>query len=405
MQQTDPGTTQTQTAEQQKKRRGRSDMTKIEQIRRRKHEKRLRAAVGMVLVLAVVLAYLGGLLAPSINFFSNLLDSAKIALLPGDGFPAALDSTGVLNVQALSGGAALLDASDLVLYSPTAKELRRIPHGYADPAIAVGGARTVLYNRGSTELRVESRTRTLMTKTTDYEIITAGIADNGTFAVVTKAERYNAEITVYNASFDEIYYCYLAEDTPLSVAFSESGKRFAAVCLHVAGGSFGTQIHLYDTTKSEQVGQISTNALPLELYYLNESSLLVICDSYAAVYDAATGAEQARYDYNGAQLLCADRWRKNIVLCFGDANRTAVNRALVLDSNMQPLLSLPLGYEVRDVLLQSDTLTVLSADTAVAYDLTGAEKSRTALETEGEFLVRANKPLVVTAKEILQLSD
>ncbi|MEG1873696.1 MAG: hypothetical protein RR194_06565, partial [Ruthenibacterium sp.] len=95
-----------------------SDMSRIEQIRRKKRERRLRTAVLLVLLLAVLFAYLGGLLAPSINLLSNMVDSAKIALLPGEGWPVAI-SADPLRICSLSGGVALLDESDLVLYSQT----------------------------------------------------------------------------------------------------------------------------------------------------------------------------------------------------------------------------------------------------------------------------------------------
>ena len=83
-----PGTEQ---GKKNKKKQPKSDMPRIEQIRRRKSEKRLRRAVLAVLVLTGIFLYLGGVFAGSINFFGDLLDTAKITLLPGDGWPATLD--------------------------------------------------------------------------------------------------------------------------------------------------------------------------------------------------------------------------------------------------------------------------------------------------------------------------
>lgn len=389
---------------QKRQRRPKSDMPKIEQIRRRKHERRLRTAVLLVLVLAGLLAYLGGLLAPSINFFSNLLDSTRIALLPGEGWPVEISPNGLKNAQSLANGAVLLDESDLVLYSSTAKELRRIPHSYADPAVSVGGARVVLYNRGGTELRVESRSRTLLTKATDYDILTVGAAENGTFAVATKSERYNAQITVYDPSFNEVYYCYLAKDTPMHLAFTANGKRFAAACMDVAGGSFGAQLHLYNTDSEEAGTVFRIEALPLQMVYLSEESLLVVTDSFAAVYATADGTQTARYDYNGRSLLAADYWRKNLVLCFGNENRQTVSDAVVVDTAMQQLAQVELGYGIQDILFTGDAVMVLSTDCAYRYDLTGALTGTQPLAAQGEFLLHSKIPLCVTAKEILQLA-
>ncbi len=48
--------------------------------------------------------------------------------------------------------------------------LNSIQSGYARPAIAAGKTRFVLYNRSGSELRVESRTQNLYTKTMDRTI-------------------------------------------------------------------------------------------------------------------------------------------------------------------------------------------------------------------------------------------
>lgn len=392
---------------QQKQKRGRkntSDMTRIEQIRRRKREKRMRAAVVLVLVLAALLAYLGGLLAPSINFFSNMLDSARIALSPGEGWPLTIEPDGLLDAREFSGGVALLDESDLVLLSSSAAQLRRIPHGYADPAVAIGGSRAVLYNRGGSELRVESRTRTLLTKEMPFDILTAGCAKNGAFAVATGAERYNAQITVYDASFNEVYYCYLAQDTPMRIAFTDSGKKLAAACMDVQGGAFGANIHLYDTRSETAGAVIRVQALPLEMVWISDTSIMVVCDSFTGVYDAVTGEETARYDYGGRSVLFADYRRRNLALCFGDASRIGMNEVVVIDQQMQPVFEEHLGFEVEDILLTGTDLYVLRRDVAAKFKLDGSEAATVELENEGQFLIYGRKPFCVTAKEILQLA-
>lgn len=383
-----------------------SDMSKIEQIRRRRHEKRLRTAALLVLVLAAVLAYLGGLFAPSINFLSELLDTAQSAMFPGEGWPMRNDTQNLVRAEGLVGGAALLDQSDLVLYSPSAKELRRVPHGYADPAFTMGNARVCIYNRGGKELKVESRSRNLLDKTYDYPIITVGMSDGGAMAVATKSERYLSEITVYDASFNESYYCYLAEEYPVSIHFASDGKRFAAACMQVSNGDFGTKLRFYDIREENQVAEVSLpGAVVLDARYLDTKTILVVSDRFVATYDCTTGAERARYDYGGQTLLTMDIARKNIALVFGDEKRVAINRCTVIDSEMQPVCNIALGYSVKDVMLKNEAVYVLNESTVREYDLLGVQQKQYDLETKGSVLIDAKHPLVVTAKEILQLIE
>lgn len=383
-----------------------SDMSKIEQIRRRKHEKRLRTAALLVLVLAAVLAYLGGLFAPSINFLSEMLDTAQSAMFPGEGWPLRNDTQNLLRGEGLVGGAVLLDQSDLVLYSPTAKELRRVPHGYADPALAVGNARVCIYNRGGKELKVESRSRNLLDKTYDYPILTVGMSEGGAMAVATKSERYLSEITVYDASFNENYFCYLADEYPVSLHFASDGKRFAAACMQVSGGDFGTRLRFYDIREDNQVAEVSLpGAVVLDARYLDTKTILVASDRFLATYDCTTGEQRARYDYGGQTLLALDLNRKNIALVFGDEKRVAINRCTVIDSAMQPVCNIALGYSVKDVMLTNETIFVLNESAVHEYDLLGVEQKKYDLETKGSLLIDAKHTLAVTAKEILQLIE
>ena len=68
-----------------------SDMPRIEQIRRRKHERRLRRGALALAVLVALFLYLGGVFSASVNLFGDLLDSARIALTPGAGWPVGME--------------------------------------------------------------------------------------------------------------------------------------------------------------------------------------------------------------------------------------------------------------------------------------------------------------------------
>ncbi len=391
-----------------KKKQPKSDMPRIEQIRRRKSEKRLRRAVLAVLVLTGIFLYLGGVFAGSINFFGDLLDTAKITLLPGDGWPATLDIEGLVDAKPLGGGVALCGKSELQLYSPTAKLLRTVQHGYAEPAMVTGNARVCVYNRGGKELRVESRSRTLATKSYDYPILTVGMSPGGTMAVATKAERYLASITVYSPTFDEIYYAYLAENYPLALAVSQDGKHLAIACMQVENGSFGTRLLLYDMTKSDTaagqtVVDIADNA-PLQLRYLPTGELVVVCDGFAGIYNAETGQQVARYDYGGRTLLAADGYGKNTLLVFGTAGSSTASSCVLLGETLQQLAVVSPGVDVQDVALGAEYFYALGKKAAVGYTLAGEEVDRQGLPAEGMKIVPGKAAFTITAKEILQFT-
>ena len=85
-----------------------------------------------------------------------------------------------------------------------APRLNSIQSGYARPALAAGKNRFVLYNRSGNELRVESRTQNLYTKTMESSITLCAMADNGTLAVVTEDPGSAARLRVYSSSMEQL---------------------------------------------------------------------------------------------------------------------------------------------------------------------------------------------------------
>ena len=384
-----------------------SDVPRLEQIRRRKNERRMRRAALVLVALIAFFLYLGGVFSASINLFSDLLDSARIALTPGEGWPEELKIDGLVDAQPISGGIALCGSSELVLYSSTARQLRSVSHGYADPGMAAGDTRVCVYNRGGNELRVESRSRSLFTQTTEYPILTAAMASGGTMAVATRSERYLAEITVYNPNFEAIYYAYLAEYYPFLMQLSDNGRQLAVCCMKVENGAFGAQLQLYDLTKEGEEGTLSVtlaDCVPLQMAYTSAGKLLVVCDSFTALYDPATGQQDARYDYGDSPLLTADIHDRSALLVFGDPDSTAAGSCVLLGRDLQPAASVSTDFQVQDAALGQSGFYLIGKQLAVGYNLSGEENLRQSLTAEGKQVVVGGKILAITAKEILQLT-
>lgn len=79
--------------------------------------RRLRILVGLTLALTLALAWALGALAPSLGALSDLADTVRIGLTPGEGFPVKTNISPILQLEELSGGFVELGEQDLVLYS------------------------------------------------------------------------------------------------------------------------------------------------------------------------------------------------------------------------------------------------------------------------------------------------
>ena len=260
-------------------------------LRRRRRRRRL-AVVALVLAVLVALgAYTGTLTAISL-VAGDAADSAMLYLQRGGGWPVSTGIETPTRVETLAGGFVEMDAEDVAVYSAYGSEVRTIQPGYARPAISVGNTRFVLYDRAGTELRVESRTRTLHTITTEQGIMLCSLSANGTLAVVTESDRYVAELQVLDPTrYRTVFTWLLTQDqgTPIEVAFAPDNRRFAVGTVAARDGQLASTVYCMEIGSTTATAQYTATAgsMVLRLQWLSGSRLLAVFDTYAALLDPA----------------------------------------------------------------------------------------------------------------------
>ena len=275
----------------------------LEQARARVRARRLRRTALIVAVLTAVVLFTTGLVGSSVALVKDCVDTTRIALMPGPGWP---QQTGVMEptpVLPMTGGFVELGGDSCVVYSRTGTRLNSIQSGYGRPALAAGKTRFVLYNRSGNELRVESRTQNLYTKKLENKIFLCAMSDNGTLAVVTDDVSSMAELLVYSPTMEQqLRWNMTSNDgTPLRMAFSPDSRRLAAAAVTAGGGQMQTNLYVVTLAQGDPVNVGSQSGVPQWVGWLSGTTLLAVYDSRAILYNAA-GGERARYEFSGGPL-------------------------------------------------------------------------------------------------------
>ena len=275
----------------------------LEQARARVRARRLRRTALIVVVLTAVVLFTTGLVGSSVALVKDCVDTTRIALMPGPGWP---QQTGVMEptqVLPMTGGFVELGGDSCVVYSRTGTRLNSIQSGYGRPALAAGKTRFVLYNRSGNELRVESRTQNLYTKKLENKIFLCAMSDNGTLAVVTDDVSSMAELLVYSPAMEQqLRWNMTSNDgTPLRMAFSPDSRRLAAAAVTAGGGQMQTNLYVVTLAQGDPVNVGSQSGVPQWVGWLSGTTLLAVYDSRAILYNAA-GGERARYEFSGGTL-------------------------------------------------------------------------------------------------------
>ena len=275
----------------------------LEQARARVRARRLRRTALIVAVLTAVVLFTTGLVGSSVALVKDCVDTTRIALMPGPGWP---QQTGVMEptqVLPMTGGFVELGGDSCVVYSRTGTRLNSIQSGYGRPALAAGKTRFVLYNRSGNELRVESRTQNLYTKKLENNLFLCAMSDNGTLAVVTDDVSSMAELLVYSPTMEQqLRWNMTSNDgTPLRMAFSPDSRRLAAAAVTAGGGQMQTNLYVVTLAQGDPVNVGSQSGVPQWVGWLSGTTLLAVYDSRAILYNAA-GGERARYEFGGGTL-------------------------------------------------------------------------------------------------------
>ena len=236
----------------------------LEAARARARNKNIRRTVVIVVVLTLFILFATGAVGSSIARAKDVVDAVHIALTPASGWP---QQTGIVDpdvVVPMSGSFVELGGDSCAVYSLNGTKLNSIQSGYARPAIAVGKTRFVLYNRSGNELRVESRTQNLYTKTMDSNLYLCTVANAGQVAVVTDDPESVAKLTIYNAAMEQVLSWNLTSEqgTPLRMAFSPDSRRIAVAAVTASGGQLTENLYVLGLSQGDPVLVASENSVP-----------------------------------------------------------------------------------------------------------------------------------------------
>lgn len=304
----------------------------LEAARQRARSRRLRRGAIIVAVLTVLVLFATGAVGTSIARAKDLVDSVHITLTPNTGWPQQTGITEPTAVTKLSGGFAEMDTDTCVVYSFGGAKLNSVQSGYARPALAAGKSRFVLYNRSGNELRVESRTQNLYTKTLDSSIYLCAVADAGQVAVATDDTDSVAKLTVYSSAMEQVLSWNLtsAEGTPLRMAFSPDSRRIAVAAVTANGGQLTTNLYVLALAQGDPVQLGTATSVPQWLGWLSGDSVLALYEDRAVLY-GANGGEKASYDFGGSTLVDVDTENGGVALLLSGGQTCT---AVLLDNSL-----------------------------------------------------------------------
>ena len=375
----------------------------LEQARQRARNKRIRRTAVLLVLLTGIVLFATGLVGSSVAMAKDFIDTARIALLPGAGWPQQTGVSEVTQVESLTGSFVELGKEGCVVYSRSGKKLNSIQSGYARPALAAGKNRFVLYNRSGNELRVESRTQNLYTKQLENSIFLCAMADNGNLAVVTEDVSAMAKLLIYNSNMEQVLSWSMSSNdgTPLRMAFSPDGRKLAAAAVTAGGGQMMTNLYLVNLASGDPVSLANQSGVPQWLGWTSASTILAVYDSRTVLYNAG-GGERAAYEFAGNTLkdISVDA-AGNVALLLGSGQ---LHQAVLLDKSLNVQFSGTVSS--ANSIVRAGSLFYLLSDSGVeCYNTSGEQQWSQTLAAKPQALLADTKELLLFSGNTAQVLE
>ena len=369
----------------------------LEAARARVRAKRIRRTVIIVAALSILILFATGVVGTSIARAKDLVDTACITLFPAAGWP---QQTGIMDPEAaypLSGSFVEMGGDSCVVYSLKGAKLNSIQSGYARPAIAVGKNRFVLYNRSGTELRVESRTQNLYTRTMENAIYLCAVANAGQVAVATDDPNSAAKLTVYNAAMEQALSWNLtsAQGTPIRMAFSPDSRRIAVAAVTATGGQLTTNLYTLALSQGDPVQLAAENSVPQWLGWLSGDTVLAIYQNRAVLYNAG-GGEKASYDFGGSTLVSVSSVKSGVALLLSGGQTCT---AVLLDKDLGVQYSGSV-LAANSIVRTRDAFYLLTDSTLECFTAAGEFQWSQSFSARPRALIPGRKLLILTGNTV-----
>lgn len=373
----------------------------LEQARARVRARRLRRTALIVAVLTAVVLFTTGLVGSSVALVKDCVDTTRIALMPGPGWP---QQTGVMEptqVLPMTGGFVELGGDSCVVYSRTGTRLNSIQSGYGRPALAAGKTRFVLYNRSGNELRVESRTQNLYSKTLENSIYLCAMSDTGTLAVATDSADSTARLTVYTPTMSEQLHWDMtsAQGTPVRMAFAADSRRLAVATVTSSAGQLQANLFVLSLAQGDPVQLSSGDSVPQWLGWLNNDTVLAVYEDCAVVY-GADGGERGRFDLGGGSLVSVSQDGANAALLLENGQ---VCTAVLLDKdlNVQYSGNVPAANQI---LRRGQNFYLLTDSGVECFAADGVYQWGQTLSVRPQALIAGKQLLVLCGNTVQQIA-
>ena len=305
------------------------------------------------------------------------------------------------NFVLFRGGIATVSPSKISIFTATGRRTLNETSDFSSP-FAVSSNRYVLfYDTAGTTFSMYNSFARVYSETLDNPVKCASIADDGSFAVVTKSAKGTWTTRIYTKNF-KLKAIVPAKNGSyiFGVDLNSNTEKLSVLSYDAGNGTGRTTLSVYDLSNMKQSkgNEISLehtftydSEFPIVCGYTSNDTFAVVTDSYIRIYDDSFNEKDQTVDYSNGNLtgysLSSDGVAVSVMRSSGSALFAFDNRGnMVYDANEL--------YNVLDLGVYGDHIFMQTDQGVVRVNTLNGEKQELA-SGNGKMLIYNEKTVLI----------
>ncbi|MGN0665101.1 MAG: DUF5711 family protein [Huintestinicola sp.] len=376
-------------------------VTDVSELRKKREQKRRK---NMIIKVFIVLLIIGAVMVAVLtkdmwySYFDSILtripassgsDRGDTELAEGY-FPLTIEGGSGYQIMRMDNCLALLDDSRFHVYNSDGKVVSEKQHSYANPILSVSQNKALIYDLGGQEFSLESKYKTVYSKSSDSVILFARLADNDNAAVVSKSEKFLAMLKIYDSSGECIFTYYSYDMRIINVTFTDSGKGCVLTALYAEGGQLKSRMIRFDfTDKEPKWTSEPVDTLALDVQLTSNGNIIMIGDTKTALF-TSEGVLTETYTYK-SPLVDFDSTGDVTAIMTSNSEKRSSEVIIMAGENVGSPVVTGTDHSASKLLTVGNRVHVLNDNGLVTYDITGQQIAYADLEDDYDDICMIDK--------------
>ncbi len=290
-------------------------------------------------------------------------------------FPCQIEGEKVAseNFKIFDGKIMVLSDNSLNVMDTFGNIIRNEKHSFSNPCLKLGNVRSIIYDRGGKNFKIESLSENLYSGTCEKDIIACAISDNGIYAIVNRSISHLAEVKIYNKRYKEKYFYAFSEHYISDVSLNSSGNEASLCGIEAENGNINSAIYVLDFKSEKPKFQFKLeNNTVTHIEYISENNIIAIGDKYISFINLKSKSIK-NYSYENKILKFYD-FNKNdgICCCFSSSvNEPGNDEIVMINSAGKELFKTKTSETLLGISHRGSKTAAITSDKIILFNFYG----------------------------------